>query len=271
MARHYDPNPFAQDDDVNPFSHNVAHGGSRLSTLPHEPYGRHGGTTDIPMDTNGDYKKKVKELQVKEAELIRREKEVQKREEALAKAGVVLEVKNWPPFFPLIHHDVTADIPIHVHKLQYAAFATYLGIVACLSWNLIAVTVALIKGTAATIWLVAVIYFVVGIPGAYVLWYRPLYRAMRTDSALRFGWFFCFYTFHITWCILAAVAPPIFSRGRSATGILGVLYYLGDNQALVAIFYIVGFVLFCTEILVSLWVLKNVYKYFRVSGKQLPI
>jgi hypothetical protein len=29
------------------------------------------------------------------------------------------------------------------------------------------------------IWLLAVIYFISGVPGAYVLWYRPLYNAMR--------------------------------------------------------------------------------------------
>jgi hypothetical protein len=29
------------------------------------------------------------------------------------------------------------------------------------------------------IWLLAIIYFISGVPGAYVLWYRPLYNAMR--------------------------------------------------------------------------------------------
>lgn len=31
----------------------------------------------------------------------------------------------------------------------------------------------------ATIWFLAIIYFISGIPCAYVLWYRPLYRAFR--------------------------------------------------------------------------------------------
>jgi secretory carrier-associated membrane protein len=29
------------------------------------------------------------------------------------------------------------------------------------------------------IWFLAVIYFLAGVPGGYVLWYRPLYNAMR--------------------------------------------------------------------------------------------
>jgi len=42
-------------------------------------------------------------------------------------AGIVLEEKNWPPFFPIIHHDIANEIPVHLQKLQYVAFTTYLG------------------------------------------------------------------------------------------------------------------------------------------------
>ena len=42
-------------------------------------------------------------------------------------AGIVIEEKNWPDFFPLIHHDITNEIPIHLQKIQYVAFATLLG------------------------------------------------------------------------------------------------------------------------------------------------
>lgn len=42
-------------------------------------------------------------------------------------AGIVLEEKNWPPFFPIIHHDIPNEIPIHLQKIQYVAFTTFLG------------------------------------------------------------------------------------------------------------------------------------------------
>lgn len=42
-------------------------------------------------------------------------------------AGIVLEDKNWPPFFPIIHHDIANEIPIHLQKLQYVTFTTLLG------------------------------------------------------------------------------------------------------------------------------------------------
>ncbi|XP_042474033.1 secretory carrier-associated membrane protein 2-like isoform X1 [Zingiber officinale] len=274
MARHYDSNPF-DEEDVNPFSNSASVPpalNSRLTPLSPEPADFYndrglGATIDIPMDTTKDLKKRERELQVKEEELSRREKELKRREDAAARAGITIEEKNWPPFFPIIHHDIANEIPIHLHRLQYFAFASLLGLTACLFWNIIAVTAAWIKGEGATIWFLAIIYFISGVPGAYVLWYRPLYRAMRTESALNFGWFFLFYLLHIGFVIYSAVAPPIIFKGKSLTGILPAIDIMGDH-ALVGIFYFIGFGMFCLESLLSVWVIQQVYMYFRGSGKE---
>ncbi|KAI5660789.1 hypothetical protein M9H77_20112 [Catharanthus roseus] len=287
MAGRYDSNPF-EEEEVNPFSEgapgkgqpnygggafymtnpgSVAPANSRLSPLPHEPadYDR-GATVDIPLDNSADLKKREKELQAKEAELKKREQELKRREDAIARAGVVIEEKNWPPFFPIIHHDIATEIPIHLQRIQYVAFTTLLGLFLCLLWNIVAVTLAWIKGEGPTIWFLAIIYFISGVPGAYVGWYRPLYRAMRTDSALKFGWFFLTYVIHIGFCIIAAVAPPIIFKGKSLTGILPAIDLLGAN-AMVGIFYFIGFSFFTIESLISIWVIQQVYMYFRGSGK----
>ncbi|GAA0170005.1 transfer/carrier protein [Lithospermum erythrorhizon] len=253
-----DSNPFA-DDGVNPF----APGGARLSPLPHEPAG-YAQTVDVPLDN--DMKKKQRELQAKEAELKKREQELKRREDAIARAGVVIEEKNWPPLFPIIHHDIANEIPVHLQKTLYVAFTTWLGLAFCLLWNFVAVTLAWTQGEGVTIWLLSIIYLISFVPLAYVSWYRPLYRAMRNDSALKFGWFFLSYLFHIGFCIVAAVAPPIFFKGKSLTGILPALEVL-INSALVGIFYFIGFGFFCIETLISIWVIQQVYSYFRGSGK----
>ncbi|KAK9051982.1 hypothetical protein SSX86_028610 [Deinandra increscens subsp. villosa] len=284
MATRHDPNPF-DEEEINPFANEgngfgqsnygggafymPAHGSvppatSRLSPLPPEPAGySRGATIDIPLD---DFRTKEKELKAKEAELKRREQELKRKEDAIARSGIVLEEKNWPPFFPIIHHDITNEIPVHLQKIQYVAFTTFLGIVVCLVWNLVAVTTAWIKGEGPTIWFLAVIYLISGVPGAYVMWYRPLYRATRTDSALKFGWFFLAYMFHIAFCVFAAVAPPIIFKGKSLTGILPALDVLTSN-AFVGIFYFIGFAFFALESVMSIWVIQQVYMYFRGSGK----
>ncbi|XP_076948815.1 secretory carrier-associated membrane protein 2-like isoform X1 [Bidens hawaiensis] len=292
MASRYDPNPFDEGDadEVNPFSDQGSGGkgtgktsysggsfyttsvppatNSRLSPLPHEPADFYDKNTsvDIPLDSATDLKKKEKELQAREADLRKREEDSERKEEAAARAGIVLEEKNWPPFFPIIHHDIANEIPIHLQKLQYVAFTTYLGLVFCLLWNIIATTTAWIKGADPQIWFLSLIYFMSGVPLAYVLWYRPLYRAFRNESALRFGWFFMFYLIHICFVIFAAVAPPVVFKGKSLAGILPAIDLIGDH-ALVGIFYFVGFGLFTLESLLSIWVIQQVYMYFRGSGK----
>ncbi|PWZ16136.1 Secretory carrier-associated membrane protein 3 [Zea mays] len=289
MAGKHGRNGF-DDDNVNPFA-----GGSvppatnsRLSPLSHEPADFY--NVDIPLDSSKDLKKKEKELQAMEAELNKRERvccliitelsvfllllpviavltnKMQVHVSQTAISGVVIEEKNWPPFFPLIHHDISNEIPIHLQRMQYLAFSSFLGLIACLFWNVIATTTAWIKGEGVMIWLLAIIYFISGAPGAYVLWYRPLYNAMRTESALKFGWFFLFYMIHIIFCVWAAVAPPFPFKGKSLAGILPAIDVISKN-AIVGIFYFVGFGLFCLESLLSIGVIQQVYMYFRGSGK----
>lgn len=290
MAGRYESNPFDEPEEVNPFagangrgrgSSQPNYGGgafympnpgsvasaTSLSPLPPEPadYDR-GATVDNPLDSSKDLKKREKELQAKEAELKKREQDLKRKEDAIARAGIVIEEKNWPPLFPIIHHDIANEIPIHLQRMQYVAFTTWLGLIVCLLWNFIAVTVAWINGEGPTIWFLAIIYFISGVPGGYVFWYRPLYRAMRTDSALKFGWFFLSYMFHIAFCVFAAVAPPIVFKGKSLTGILPAIDVLSDH-AISGIFYFIGFAFFTLESLISIWVIQQVYMYFRGSGK----
>jgi len=288
MAGRYDSNPFDEEEEVNPFSDPVvraqagkpSYGGgffdsvsnSRLSPLPHEPAfsgssAANDATDDIPLGGGKDFKKKERELKNKEDELRKKELELRRREEALTRAGVVIEQKNWPlPFLAILHHDIKNDIPSHVQRLQYLAYASWLGIMLCLLWNLVCVSAAWIGGPGdVQIWLLGIIYLLAGYPLSYFLWYRPLYRAMRSESALKFGWFFLFYAIHIGFCGLAAIAPPIVFKGKSLAGLLPAIS-LFSSKLIVGIFYIVGFALFTLETLLSCTVFVQVFRYFRGSG-----
>ncbi|XVE87965.1 hypothetical protein DITRI_Ditri19aG0030600 [Diplodiscus trichospermus] len=265
MAGHRDKNPFDEGEEVNPFS-NISH----IAALPPEPvtynYDRN-PAIDITLDKATNLKQKERELKAKEAELNRREEEIKKREEALARAGVFLEVKNWPPFFPVLHLDIANEIPDYLQRMLYVAFATFLGLALCLFWNIIAASGACARGRIGIgTWFLAFIYFILGVPGAYFSWYRPLYRACRNDSAFSFGWFFIFYSMHISFCIYALVAPPIIFRGLSFPGIFSALY-ITSREAALGIVYFVGCALFFVETVLSIWVMLRVFRYFRGVGK----
>ncbi|WVZ00058.1 hypothetical protein V8G54_026127 [Vigna mungo] len=250
VMSNYDTNPFAEDE-VNPFA-NSRSASTKLSPLSPEPYDR-SATVDIPLDSSEDLKAKEKELQAREAELKRREQELKRKEDAIARAGIVIEENNWPPIFPVIHHDIAKEIPIHLQTIQYVGFSTWLGL---------------------SLWFLAIIYFIAGVPASYVMWYRPLYRATRTDSALKFSWFFLTYSVHILFCVFAAIAPPIIFKGKSLTGILPAFEVLDGNTVLgdaksaqLQILYFIGFGFFTIESLLSIWLIQQVYMYFRGSGK----
>lgn len=49
------------------------------------------------------------------------------RASLFAAAGVIIDTKNWPFFFPILHHDISADIPEAQQWTQRLAYYTYLG------------------------------------------------------------------------------------------------------------------------------------------------
>ncbi|MCD7467687.1 hypothetical protein HAX54_005252 [Datura stramonium] len=306
MAGRYDHNPFDEEEEVNPF----ADGGGRGKSSGQPKFG--GGafyTTDL--------KKKEKELQSKENELVRREQprgfflpssshcrdvmerlvgkhylgylkinvedasihDLKRREDAAAaRAGIVLEEKNWPPFFPIIHHDIANEIPPS-SKVTICCIYNVLGVpsiqncgvrarlFACLLWNIVATITAWIKEGDVKIWFLSIIYFISGVPGAYFMWYRPLYRAFRTEGkASEVCMVFLVLLGKFTSYSASLLLPPVVFRGKSLQASCSCVDLIGKN-VLVGIFYFIGFGLFCLESLLSIWVIQQVYMYFRGSGK----
>nr|XP_043612309.1 secretory carrier-associated membrane protein 3-like [Erigeron canadensis] len=273
MAGHHDHNPFSHDDDINPFSnHHKLHGvtpTSKLSTLAPEPalgYG-FGGAANTSLDTPAKLKKKQKELEAKEAELNKREEILRQKEAAVARAGVVIRPKNWPSFYPLVHHDIAGDIPLHLQKIQYVAYATLLGVPISLLWNLITSIAILVSDSAGIYIFFSAIYFLLGPPGAFYFWYRPLYRAFKTNNGMNFGCFFFNYAYHIVFFTFAAIGPRILFTGLHFAGILNALKLLSDKHPVLAIMSFIGFGFFALELLLSIWVMQQVYRTFRGNPK----
>eukprot|EP00475_Leptophrys_vorax_P025689 TRINITY_DN35967_c0_g1_i1.p1 TRINITY_DN35967_c0_g1~~TRINITY_DN35967_c0_g1_i1.p1 ORF type:complete len:284 (-),score=36.47 TRINITY_DN35967_c0_g1_i1:274-1125(-) len=221
---------------------------------------------NVPISAT-DVLKRESELAAREAELKRREEEIAQRETAL---GIVRN--NFPPFFPLIQHDISLDIPSHLQYIQYPAFWSWLGIMAALLFNFVAVLLSWILGAVSATsglgnFFLAIIYVLLGYPLAYIMWYRRLYNALKQDSAIGFGIFFLGYLVHIGFCIFAAIAPPIFFSGYALTGVLSTISIFADGKVTVGIFYAIGSSLFIAESALSIYTIGLVYAYFRGEGK----
>eukprot|EP00897_Mesotaenium_endlicherianum_P000200 jgi/Mesen1/10180/ME000076S09685 len=202
---------------------------SKPMPLGHESMSSSGieATEDIPLGNARDLTKKEKELKAKEAALKKKEEELRKRE-----AGII-----W-----------------------------------CLFYNIVGVTAAWVGNAVSGTkgfgnFFLALAYAILGWPLSYWLWYRRLYNAMRKDSAFTFAFFFIFYLIHIAYCIFASVAPPFLFKGKSLTGVYATIQIFGDGKTAIGIIFAIGAGFFILESLLSIFVLQQVYAYFRGTGK----
>jgi len=166
--------------------------------------------------------------------------------------------------------DIKGEVPQELQGVVSAAYLSYLGLCLCLLYQLasVIVAVALINTKSGRLsgFFLALIYTLIGIPGAWMIWYIRLYTAAIKDRAFTYAWFFLAYLIHIFWCIWSAVSPPILFNKWSYAGWVTAIVAALPNNAVVGAVYIVGASLWSVEALISIYVLKVVYSTFRGGG-----
>ena len=102
-------------------------------------------------------------------------------------------------------------------------------------YNLVAVIIAVTAGpidNVAAPLIFAIAYVLVGIPGAWVMWYQRLYKGMISDGAVSFAAFFCVFMIHIAFCIWSALAPELGNvKGTGHAGLLPAIDFLKGSGA----------------------------------------
>lgn len=212
-------------------------------------------------------KGKESDLAKREADVAAREAELKRWEADLRSSGRLEAKKNWPRFCPITNMDIKGEVPEGLQNVVTCAYWSYLLLVICLVFQLISVIVAVIllhpSGGRLSGFFLALIYCLIGIPVAWILWYYRLYNAAKKDAAFTYAWFFLAYMVHIIWCIWSAISPPIlFNRWSYAGWLTAIITALPENS-IVGIFYIVGASLWTLEAALSIWVVQLVYRKFR--------
>lgn len=208
---------------------------------------------------------KEKELQRREAELEKRFEELSKRERELGTRAP----RNWPRCYPIVYHAIDEEIPEYGRSQVRGVYYSYLALVTALVWNWICVTADLryVGGAAVGQWLLAVIFVMAGVPGAWFLWYGRVYSAVKDDSALQYVKFFAGYAAHIGFLIIAFVSPPIGNNDYALAGIVPGFKFLGEyNKKALGILYLVGAVIWGVQILLCVGCMKTVYNLYRSKG-----
>jgi len=221
--------------------------------------------------TTADFQRRQEELEKKAAELARREEE-------LKSSSYNARVNNWPPlpsFVPLqpcFYQDINVDIPVEFQEMVKRLYYLWLYHSLLMLGNLIAGTCLLFSGNdpeGATFGL-ALVYSIFFIPLSYLCWFRPAYKAFRSDSSMYFMiFFFIFFSQFIFSCLMAL--------GITRTGGCGLIVAIVtfQNKDATGGDYFVGFVVllaalgFIVAAVADFFMLTKIHGLYRATGATL--
>uniref|UniRef100_A0A1A8G5G8 Secretory carrier-associated membrane protein n=1 Tax=Nothobranchius korthausae TaxID=1143690 RepID=A0A1A8G5G8_9TELE len=292
-----DSNPFADPVDVNPFQDaSITQATSRAPTNlgEYNPFsatemGDYTGTT-IPASAassqpavlqpsveqsakataaagTADLIKQQQELERKAADLERREQELQNRT-TNRESNPGAKENNWPPLpkfcpvKPCFYQNFEEEIPDDYRRIckrmyylwMFHCATLFLNVLACLAYF----TADSSKGVDFGL---SILWFLLFSPVAFVCWYRPVYKAFRSDSSFSFFFFFFVFFLQVAVYVIQSVGIP--SWGNS--GWILSISVIGTNLAVAVVMMVVaGF--FTVNAVLALILLKMVHAKYRRTG-----
>ncbi|KAI8919571.1 scamp family-domain-containing protein [Entophlyctis helioformis] len=242
--------------DAHAFASGQLHGGHPTAATP--------GSAALGNDLTD----REEALRRREEELAERERQVRIQQQDLARMGVY--PPNWPPFYPMVHHDISVSIPQESQPTVTRLYKLWLGTVATLAINAVAALFILLAhpdnmSTIVSDFAVAAIYVVLISALSFATWYFPAYLAFKTNSSLYSYIFLVFNGFHILFAAYMAIGIP----GSGGCGLVTLIAVASDGKLLAALFTAVAFAGWATVGFVSTYLWKTVYDHTRVSGHTL--
>uniref|UniRef100_A0A8C4MBT6 Secretory carrier-associated membrane protein n=1 Tax=Equus asinus TaxID=9793 RepID=A0A8C4MBT6_EQUAS len=268
----FDTNPFADPVDVNPFQTNAATtvpvtqlpGPSQPAVLQPSVEPTQPSPQAVASAAQASLLRQQEELDRKAAELERKERELQN-----TVTNLHVRENNWPPLpsfcpiKPCFYQDFSIEIPAdyqRICKMLYYLWmlhsvTLFLNLLACLAWFLVDNTKGVDFG-------LSILWFVMFTPCAFLCWYRPIYKAFRSDNSFSFFVFFFVFFCQIVIYVIQLVGIP--NLGDSGW-IAAVSTLQPKHLALSIIMMVVaGFFTLCAVL--SVFLLKRVHSLYRRTG-----
>nr|XP_015224287.1 PREDICTED: secretory carrier-associated membrane protein 3 [Lepisosteus oculatus] len=158
------------------------------------------------------------ELLRKQEELERRAAELERRERALDSAGLggaATRQNNWPPLpsfcpvQPCFYQDIAVEISQNFQRTVTAMYYFWIVSAGALQLNFLACLAHFCIDTAVGVDLgMSILWLLLFTPCSFLCWYRPLYKAFRSDSSFNFFLFFFIFFTQIVVYILMAIGIP---------------------------------------------------------------
>jgi len=144
------------------------------------------------------------ELLKRQEELEKKAEELQRREREMASSSYNPRQNNWPPlpkWFPVgpcFYQDFSVDIPAEFQttvKMLYYLWIAY--ILVLLNNVIVTLAIFCVSPGAGAQFGLAILWFLLFAPCS-LCWYRPIYKAFRSDSSFNFFLFFFIMFFQVS-------------------------------------------------------------------------
>ncbi|XP_064169415.1 secretory carrier-associated membrane protein 2-like [Anguilla rostrata] len=202
------------------------------------------------------------ELERKAAELDRKEQELQSRGASTGREN------NWPPLpksFPIkpcFYQDFSEEIPLEYQKVckmmyylwMFNCVTLFLNVLACLAYFTVDPAYGVDFG-------LAILWFILFSPCSFLCWYRPVYKAFKSDSSFSFFFFFFVFFIQVVVFIIQSVGIPKWGN----SGWISAISVIGTNIAVAVVMMVVAG-LFTICAVLSVILLKMVHSMYRRTG-----
>ncbi|GFU05840.1 secretory carrier-associated membrane protein 1 [Nephila pilipes] len=221
------------------------------------PYESSGAQTAIPSD-----------LQRRQEELERKANELQAREAQL-NATPTGSGKNWPPLpakccvGPCFYQDISVEIPNAYQKTVRIMYYLWIFYAFLLLLNMVGALALFVANREGTTFGISILVFLLFSPMSFVCWFRPLYKAFRSDSSFNFMVFFFVFFFQFLVAVFYAVGIP----NMGSCGLLNGITTLSQKDSgvsnytvgIIAIF--IGF-LWAIDAMFSFYMLVKIHRIY---------
>ncbi|XP_018111029.1 secretory carrier-associated membrane protein 5A-like isoform X2 [Xenopus laevis] len=129
-------------------------------------------------------------------------------------------------------------------------------LIGCMAW--------LIGGGSATNFGLAFLWLILFTPCSYVCWFRPVYKAFRSDSSFNFMAFFFTFTAQLVISIIQAVGIP----GWGVCGWIATIGFFGKSVG-AAVVMLIPTIMFTAVAVLSFVALIKVHRFYRGAGGSL--
>lgn len=219
-----------------------------------------------------ELKRRQEELEVKAAELQRREDEIQRSLQLQARRNNFPPLPSSCPVQPCFYQDISVDIPLEFQKVVRHGFHLWMAYIALLSVNVIGsltyfVTTAHngLSNNSGVTFGMSIFYLILFTPCSFVCWFRPLYKAFRSDSS--FNFFVFFFIFFFQFCV--SIMQSLGIDGWGTVGFITSLAMFSQGAAgatAAAVIMILIGLLFAGLALLDLFILFKVHRIYRSTG-----